>query len=135
MWHKLWFSDHMALLNDSKHLSLIDAGISNVWSLSLPEYLESLNLHGNCIQNITNLTHLRRLVHLNLSANQISVIDGLDTLQLLKTLNLSCNQISVVDGLSSLRWGSDPLKNCHLTVKKYCQNFSFFSKKIAKNVY
>ncbi|XP_012945808.1 leucine-rich repeat and coiled-coil domain-containing protein 1, partial [Aplysia californica] len=93
----------MAVSNDSKHLSLIDAGISNIWSLSLPSYLESLNLHGNHIQNISNLSHLVRLAHLDLSANQITVLDGLEKLESLKTLNLSCNLITSVDGVSHLR--------------------------------
>ncbi|KAK0043101.1 leucine-rich repeat and coiled-coil domain-containing protein 1 [Biomphalaria pfeifferi] len=88
---------------DIKHLSLIDSGVSNIWSLSLASDLESLNLHGNHIHHISNLSHLTNLVHLDLSANQISIIDGLETLVGLKTLNLSCNLITEVSGLSGLR--------------------------------
>ncbi|XP_059163542.1 leucine-rich repeat and coiled-coil domain-containing protein 1-like [Physella acuta] len=87
----------------TKHYSLIDAGLSNIWSQHLPGDLESLSLHGNCIKHISNLSHLLHLVHLDLSANQISVIDGLEKLTALKTLNLSCNLITVVTGLSGLR--------------------------------
>ncbi|GFS15897.1 leucine-rich repeat and coiled-coil domain-containing protein 1-like [Elysia marginata] len=91
------------LLDGSKHLSLIDAGVSNIWSLSLPGHLESLNLHGNYIRHISNLSHLTRLRHLDLSANQISAIDGLDSLVCLQTINLSCNLITSLDGLPPLR--------------------------------
>ncbi|GFO25000.1 leucine-rich repeat and coiled-coil domain-containing protein 1 [Plakobranchus ocellatus] len=90
-------------LDNSKHLSLIDAGVSNIWSLTLPGHLVSLNLHGNYIRHISNLSHLSRLRHLDLSANQISSIDGLDSLVCLQTLNLSCNILTSVDGLSPLR--------------------------------
>ncbi|BFZ19448.1 hypothetical protein BsWGS_22487 [Bradybaena similaris] len=90
-------------LDNAKYISLIDAGITNIWSLSLPSHLESLNLHGNNVQNIGNLSHLTRLVHLDLSANQIAVIDGLERLVNLKTLNLSSNLITAADGLSGLR--------------------------------
>ncbi|KAK3709755.1 hypothetical protein RRG08_028790 [Elysia crispata] len=90
-------------LNSSKHLSLIDAGVSNIWSLSLPGHLENLNLHGNYIRHISNLSHLSRLKNLDLSANQIAAIDGLDSLVCLQTLNLSCNLITSLDGLPSLR--------------------------------
>lgn len=92
-----------APLDSSKHLSLIDAGVSNIWSLSLPGHLESLNLHGNYIRHISNLSHLSRLRHLDLSANQISSIDGLDSLTCLQSLNLSCNLITSLDGLPPLR--------------------------------
>ncbi|RUS92014.1 hypothetical protein EGW08_000227 [Elysia chlorotica] len=112
-------------LDSSKHLSLIDAGVSNIWSLSLPGHLESLNLHGNYIRHISNLSHLLRLKHLDLSANQISAIDGLESLVCLQTLNLSCNLITSLDGLAPLR----SLKRLNLSYNQIdnLDGFSAFS--------
>jgi len=73
-------------------ISRICEDIEDIEVLHLPDYLVSLNLHGNNLTSTTGL-HFVNLIELDLSANSISCLAGFDSLVNLKDLNLSSNLI------------------------------------------
>ena len=90
------------MLSSSSELCLIDAGVTDLTKLTIPQHLRVLNLHANHIERIENIGHACFLVHLDLSSNRIKVVENLASLVRLRTLNLSCNYIQHVSGLSGL---------------------------------
>lgn len=84
---------------------MIDAGITTLDNLNLPEILINLNLHYNSIHYVgDNLTHLFYLKYLDLSSNRLNSTLGLSFCLNLQVLNLASNQITRINDLEKLRY-------------------------------
>ena len=84
---------------------MIDAGITTLDNLNLPESLNNLNLHYNSIHDVgDNLAHLFNLKYLDLSSNKLKSTLGLSFCLNLQVLNLASNQITTISNLEKLRY-------------------------------
>lgn len=96
---------HVYIMNKTNQLCMIDAGITTLDNLNLPESLNNLNLHYNSIHDVgDNLAHLFNLKYLDLSSNKLKSTLGLSFCLNLQVLNLASNQITTISNLEKLRY-------------------------------
>ena len=89
----------------NQELCLIDAGITSLENVNLPDDLVNLNLHCNHIKEVGDqFTHHKTLKYLDLSSNKLKEISGLSGCANLQFLNLASNYITKVKGLDRLRY-------------------------------